>query len=131
MYDLHARILNNQGYSDLLDIFGIRGMSFFVEHQEDWGKLRSLKKETPFDLVSCAEISSDRIGAIKKNIKEFRNNVDIILVNARSIEALRAASKESAIDIISNVLLDNTTAREVSRNSIAVSFFKNFFKLVC
>ncbi len=122
MYDLHNFILTrNEEHSNYLSRFGIKGISVIFENDFDFRRFKELKERyTNFDLISAVEITADKKGKIKKAIEKYRNNVDLLIVNAKDAESMRAASESSEIDFISHAFVDQTAARDCAANKVAL-----------
>ncbi len=124
MYDLHNFILTRkEEHAQYFSQFGIRGVSVISENDFDFKKFRELKeKYSNLDLVSTVEITAERKGEVKKAIDKFRNQVDLIVVNAKDTRAMRAASENSEIDFIVHAFVDQTAARDCAANNVALEF---------
>ena len=124
MYDLHNFILTRKSEdASYFSSFGIRGVAVGFENNFDFKKFRELKEKFPnLDLVSTVEVVAERKGEVKKAIDTFRNQVDLIIVNAQDARAMRAAAENSQIDFIAHAFVDQTAARDCAANGVALEF---------
>lgn len=133
MYDLHNFILTkNEPHAKYFPRFGIRGVSAVFENNFDFAAFKQLKEKHPgLDLISAVEVTTEKKGEVKRAIDKFRNNVDLIIVNAKDTNAMRAASERSEVDFISHAFVDQTAARDCAANNVALGFdiadFLEFF----
>ena len=121
MYDLHNFILTrNESQARFLEKFGIKGVTVICENSFDFAAFKKLKERYQnFDLISAVEITGEK-GGIKKAIDKFRNNVDLIIVNASDTNAMRAASENNSVDFISHAFVDQIAAHNCAQNGIAL-----------
>ena len=124
MYDLHNFILTRKEEQvPYFQKFGIRGASVVFENNFDFGKFRELRdRYKNLDLVSAVEVVAERKGEVKKAIDRFRNQVDLIIVNAQDARAMRAASEYTEVDFIARAFVDQTAARDCAKNNVALEF---------
>ena len=124
MYDLHNFILTrSERDAQYLPQFGIKGVSVIFENNFDFAAFKKLRERYPeFDLVSAIEVTAERKGEVKKAIDKFRNNVDLIIVNAKDNNAMRAASERGEVDFISHAFVDQTSARGCAENNVGLAF---------
>ncbi|HIJ98420.1 TPA: hypothetical protein H1005_00560 [archaeon] len=124
MYDLHNFILTRkEEHAQYFQQFGIRGISVIFENNFDVRKFHELKERYQnLDLISVVEVVAERKGEVKKAIDKFRNQVDLIIVNARDTRAMRAAAEFSPIDFIAHAFVDQTAARDCAVNNVALEF---------
>lgn len=124
MYDLHNFILTRkEEHAPYLQKFGISGVSVIFENNFDFRKFRELRERYKnLDLVSAVEVVAERKGEVKKAIDRFRNQVDLIIVNAQDARAMRAASEYTEVDFIARAFVDQTAARDCAKNNVALEF---------
>ena len=108
MYDLHNFILTRkEEQASYFQKFGIRGASVVFENNFDFRKFRELRERYKnLDLVSAVEVVAERKGEVKNAVDRFRNQVDLIIVNAQDTRAMRAASEHSEVDFIARAFVD-------------------------
>jgi ribonuclease P/MRP protein subunit RPP1 len=121
MYDLHNSVILKEGFPDF-ESFGIRGVgilfrnSFKKEHYET---AKESAKNSGLDIFSVLEVNADKSGDVKIALKN-REFVDILMINAKSPRAMRAATESSLVDVISHAFIDQSSAALASKNSVAL-----------
>ncbi len=125
MYDIHNQILVKGDNLEFLKHFRLRGVGAIFKNSFNTKKFLEIKerlnKQYPkLDVISGIEIHASKKSQIKKAIEEYRNRVEVILVDCKEPRAMRAASEMGEIDIISHAFVDQSAARECAKNNIAL-----------
>lgn len=119
MYDLHNQTLLNNPALDLKR-FGFRRAGVIFQNNYDPNEFKAIKEKSELELFSGVEITAERAGEVKKAAQKFRNQVDVIMVNAKDNRAMRAAAEDKNVDVISHAFVDQTAAREAAVHNVAL-----------
>jgi len=119
MYDLHNNLLSSGRIEDLPK-FKLKGISALFRNKFDQKKFSELKGKTELDVVPTLILKASRASDIKRGVERWRNQVDILMVHAKSPDAMRAASNDSSIDVIAHAFVDQSAARDAAANNIAL-----------
>jgi len=119
MYDLHNNLLSSGRIEDLPK-FKLKGISALFRNKFDQKKFSELKGNTELDVVPTLILKASRASDIKRGVERWRNQVDILMVHAKSPDAMRAASNDSSIDVIAHAFVDQSAARDAAANNIAL-----------
>jgi ribonuclease P/MRP protein subunit RPP1 len=129
MYDIHDHILLT-GKPKELSRFGIEAIGVTMSDSYDFKLYEELKKKTEIKTFSVLEIHATTAGDVKKGVAKYRNKVDMIIVHAKDQKATRAAAEHKDVDAIAHAFLDQTSAREAARNSVAIEInLRDFLNL--
>ncbi|MCS4541333.1 MAG: PHP domain-containing protein [Euryarchaeota archaeon] len=110
-YDLHAHSFFSCGTDSPTRLIlhakrlGWHGLAITDYHPVNlnlFEKIESIMKKTfsNFDVIIGVEIKTEKISELKTALNKLRPIADVILVNSQDIKVIRAATKDSRVDII-------------------------------
>ncbi|NYT00252.1 MAG: hypothetical protein GKB99_00795 [Methanocellales archaeon] len=97
--------------------YGYAGIAI-TNHSNFWSEA------TGEDIISGIEIVVDKISDLKKNIRDYRSKVDVLLVHGGDPKINRAAVENSSVDILAHPsrYINQVLAKSAAENEVAIEF---------
>jgi len=119
MFDIHNSVLVSNPEADL-SIFGFSSIGVVFSNKYDASLFKKIEGASALNVYSGVEITANQGGEVRKKVRNFRSQADLIFVKSDDNRAIRAAISMPDVDVISHAFVDQISARDAGANNVAL-----------